>query len=298
MDRTDIYQHPAFAEPEPPEAVLALAAQRGWPEDLLVRAMRLHVDRATIDAWLRDGWPPPEWLAKFLDGLERLTNGTMRLREATWADHDLMADLFANAPEEVGDWLVTVERGPNPFAQFRLQEHANVQVLEDRRVGLGAAAHSTRNTLIGGEELSVHVMSAWRVRDGFRGQGFARLLQMNSSGPGVAWFGLVTYWYVRNGNAAQSWIAHIKDGFEDRPTGFNVKPQGLTATVHYLRALSAGQSSSRVRPATVTDLDRCVELINATVLVARVRLERLRRRRGGRPDRRLRRPVGPRRRPP
>jgi hypothetical protein len=264
MDQTSMYQHPAFAEPEPPSDLVALAAQRGWPDELLGRAVRLRVDRGAVTTWLQDGWPPPEWLARFLDGLERLTSGTMRLREATWADHDLLTDLFAHAPEEVGDWLVTVERGPNPYAQFRLQEHPNVQVLEDRRVGLGAAAHSTRNTLIGGQETSVHFMSAWRVREGFRGQGFARLLQMNSAGPGVAWFGLVTYWYVRTGNAARSWIERVKDDFQDRPSGWNVKPQGLTATVHYLRGLAAGSPSRRVRPATVADLDRCVELINHT----------------------------------
>jgi hypothetical protein len=87
---------------------------------------------------------------------------------------------------------------------------------------------------------------------------------MNSAGPGVAWFGLVTYWYVRSGNAAQTWLERVKGDFEDRPEGWNVKPQGLSATVHYLRALAAGERSSRVRPATIADLPRCVELVNRT----------------------------------
>lgn len=263
-DVTSIYEHPAFARPEPPVELVARAAERGWDESLLTRAVALRVNRSTIEAWLDDGWPAPDALAKFLDGQERLTTGTLRLREATWADHDLLAELFANAPEEVGDWQVAVERGPDPFAQFRLQEHPNVQVLEDRRVGLGAVAHSARNTLIAGQETSVHIMSAWRVREGFRGQGFARLLQMNSAGPGVAWFGLVTYWYGRRGNASQSWVSHVKDDMEARPGEWSAKAQGLSATVHQLPATAGGRPSSRLRPATIADLPRCVELVNRT----------------------------------
>ena len=264
VDQATLYDHPAFAPPVAPADLAALAAERGWPAELLDRAVRLRVDRRSIEGWLRDGWPPPDAVAKFLDGEERLVYGTLRVREATWADHDLLADLFANAPEDVGDWRVTVERGPNPFAQFRLQEHANVQVLEDRRVGLGAVAHSARNTFIAGQQTSVHVMSAWRVREGFRGQGYARLLQMNAAGPGTSWFGLVTYWYVRTGNASRGWIQHIKDDMEARPEGWSARTQGLTATVHHLRALDRGRPGPRVRPATVEDLERCVELINRT----------------------------------
>lgn len=264
MDHATLSEHPAFAIPETPADLAALAAERAWPDGLLDRAVSLRVERAAIEDWLRAGWPPPDWVSKFLDGHERLMFGTLRVREATWADHDLLADLFAHAAEEVGDWQVVVERGPNPYAQFRLQEHPSVQVLEDRRVGLGAVGHSTRNTLIAGRETTAHVLSAWRVREGFRGQGFARLLQMNAAGPGVSWFGLVSYWYVRNGNAAQSWLQHIKDDFEARPGEWAAKAKGLTATVHYLRALDQGQPSPRARAANVADLERCVDLINRT----------------------------------
>ena len=31
MDHSAMYEHPAFATPETPEDLAALAAQRGWP---------------------------------------------------------------------------------------------------------------------------------------------------------------------------------------------------------------------------------------------------------------------------
>ena len=61
---------------------------------------------------------------KLLDRRERLIGGTLRVREATWKDDEAIADLYANSPENVGEWELTVERSPYPFAQFRLQENA------------------------------------------------------------------------------------------------------------------------------------------------------------------------------
>jgi hypothetical protein len=81
--------------------------------------------------------------------------------------------MYADSPEEIGDWEVTVERGPYPFAQFRLQEHVAITVLEDRGVILAATCDSSRNAIVGGEKTSVHIGSAWRVRKTARGKGYS-----------------------------------------------------------------------------------------------------------------------------
>jgi hypothetical protein len=182
------------------------------------------------------------------------------VREATWRDGEAVADLYANAPEGVGDWRLDVQRAPNPFAAFRLQEHANLQIVECRGLVLGAAAHSTRNSMVAGQQLSVHFISAWRVRDGFRGYGLASVLQA-SAGPASAWFGIITYWYERLGNTSQQWLDKMREraGAVDE----------LTASVHAIPATAptAGfglRDGLSLRPVRPDDLPRCVELVNRT----------------------------------
>ena len=196
---------------EVPDDLRRRAAEKGWPEALLTRVLELRVARIDIDFWLNDERPnSQERLLAGLEQREKLMYGTMRVREATWTDDEPLADLYANAAEQIGDWEVTVERSPYPFAQFRLQEHPNIQVLEDRGIFFAVAAHSGRNTIIDGKRTSVHVASAWRVRDGYRGIGYSNLLQ-NSGGPACSWFGMVSYWYVRSGNlGADAWIKALR----------------------------------------------------------------------------------------
>jgi hypothetical protein len=256
-------RHPAFERPPPPLDLIGRAADAGWPDHLIPRAAALRVDRAAVESWLDHGFPVPAQIDEWLTAEEELVRSTLKLRVATWFDHDLLADLFANSPETVGQWQVTVERSPNPFAAFRLQEESYVIVLEDQRVGLGAVAHSCRNTLIGGTEASVHVISAWRVRDGLRGLGISNRLLM-APGSGTSRFGGITYWYVRNGNTSRAWIDHVVDDMAHRPDAWSTEVSGLTATVHYLPATASAERDARVRPATAEDLPACVELVNRT----------------------------------
>lgn len=59
---------------------------------------------------------------------QRLANGLM-VRQATWEDDERLIDLFANSPERLGDWDVTVERSPNPYAQQRMHAtHAGLDL--------------------------------------------------------------------------------------------------------------------------------------------------------------------------
>lgn len=254
---------PAFAVPPPDDDLVARAQAAGWPEGFLERVLALRRNRAEVDAFLDSGFPTAEMLEGWVQMHQALLSSTLVARQATWEDDDLLVDLCANAPQTVGEWTVTVERGPNPYAQFRLQEHPNIIVLEDRRVALGMAAHSVRNTIIGGEKTSAHHMSGWRVRDGFRGMGLSRMLQF-AAGPGVGWFGLVTYYFVRTGNDAAGWISKINDDMADRPEGYAVQTAAETASVISFGDPSKGVRSARVRPATTEDLARCRELINRT----------------------------------
>ena len=232
----------------------------GWPEGLIERVLNLRRDREEVEMWIDTGFPTVEMLDSWMDMQELLIHSTLHNREATWEDHGLLVELCAEAPEKVGEWTVTVERGPYPYAQFRLQEHPSVTILEDRRIPLGMAARSVRNTYIGGERLTAHFMSGWRIREGFRGLGLSNMLQF-SPGPGVGWFGVVTYWFVRIGNSSSSWISKIEDDLADRGD-FSLETDTLTATVTNFDDPAAGSRSTNVREATAADLPRCVELIN------------------------------------
>jgi hypothetical protein len=268
MAHTAMDDHPLLsAAVEVPDDLAARAAERGWDDGLLARALELRVPRADIEFWLTAPHIAPEEVAYNLETLSRTFCGPLRTREATWRDGEALADLYANAPEDVGEWRLTVERGPNPYAQFRLQEHANIQVVECKGVLLAATAHSGRNTIIAGERTSAHFMSAWRVRGDFRGMGLSRILQM-TAGPASAWFGMITYWYERSDNASQGWLDKMSAMAESRGNAVGA----LTSTVHMFEPSGGaggaptanGDAGLRIRPVEPADLGRCVELINRT----------------------------------
>src|SRR5260370_39219631 len=101
---------------------------RGLPPALLVKARTLRISDTHIERLLF--WNAPvERIEEEIRWADQLNNGTMRFRQVTVADNDEFCELWANAPEEIGEWDVTVERGPNGFAQFELQERPALNVL-------------------------------------------------------------------------------------------------------------------------------------------------------------------------
>ncbi|MGH7860464.1 MAG: hypothetical protein ACREQY_24300, partial [Candidatus Binatia bacterium] len=126
--------------PALPEEIVREAREAGWPEGLVDRLGRLHFTPEVIRNWLRE--QDLQRAVRGVEVLERLAYGTLRLRDATYAPKDFAAlvDVFANSPEEIGDWEVTVERGPDPVAQFSLQQNHRVRVLEDRGLFVGVYA--------------------------------------------------------------------------------------------------------------------------------------------------------------
>lgn len=246
---------------EVPEELRQAAKERGWPSGMLERALDLRISRAGIQEWLSNERLTSDEVSRFLDWREQLIMGTIRVREATWSDDEALADLYANSPEDIGEWEVTVERSPFPFAQFRLQENPNIQVIEDRGIILAAAAHSGRNTIVDGKRTSAHIASAWRVRKECRGQGMSNLLRMGS-GPGCAWFGIVSYWYVRSGNYdAVSWIKAIRPDMERDEQG---ELPGIPVSVTHFRAQPFEGDATGIRNAGRSETSRCVALINRT----------------------------------
>ena len=235
----------------------------GWPEGFVERMVRLHCPTFDIEHWL-DHHKDWQQLAKHLDAKDRLISGTLRAREATWSDGETVAEMYANSPEDVGEFEVTVERSPYPYAQFRLQEHANIQLVEDRGVVLAASAHSARNTLIGGRELTCHIASAWRVRKECRGQGITNLMRVYG-GPACGWFGLINYWYVRSGNfGAVDWIKSLRPDIAEAASKQGGDLPGLQVGVHHVRARASAGASTGIRKAARADARRCVPLINRT----------------------------------
>ena len=245
------------------DEVRAKWAERGWSEELLERARSLRVESGTFDFWTRTPNENEKDIAKHLDSRERLMFGTIRAREATWQDNDALAEMYANSPEEIGDWEVTVERGPYPFAQFRLQEHVAITVLEDRGVILAATADSARNTYVGGMRTTVHIANAWRVRKEMRGRGYSYLLR-TIGGPATGWFGWYNYYTVRSQNfGALGWIkAILREAVADMPEREGDIP-GLSISVHHFEPRHAKKTSG-IRLATEADLPACLRLINRT----------------------------------
>ena len=237
------------------------ASEAGWPDRLLERMRGIGWPSWKIQVLLdAPGWQTPSMLDDQVSGIERFVSG-LHLREATWEDDERLSDLFANSTERLGDWDVTVHRSPNPFAQQRLQGRWFLKLLVEDHLAIASSAYSGRSSIVAGQRLSVGWMGGWRVRNSHRKGGYAALL-MNTPGSASNVFGMMSYWYVRMENAtAVSWIDKRLDNMRG-PDGRETKQ--LTASVMHIDTSSGARLNVAVRPITVEDLPRCVELINRT----------------------------------
>ena len=254
-----------FAPQVPTDEQRRLAAEAGWPDGLLERVVALRWPAWRIELYLGfRGFPSVEMIDKEIQDRERLANG-LTVHEATWEDDDRVSDLFANSAERIGEWDVTVERSPNPFAQLRVQENGHMKVIVDRGVAVASSSFSGRSSLVGGERLSVGWMGGWRVRNGMRRLGYANML-MSTPGSAASVFGMLSYWYVRVENEnALGFIDHRVEGFAEGTEGHRVVDK-LVVEVHHLSAAADPNRTSdpRVRPMHREDVAACCELINGT----------------------------------
>ncbi|MCH8849263.1 MAG: hypothetical protein IIC89_00380, partial [Chloroflexi bacterium] len=241
------------------------ARKKGWPDGLLQRAIELRVPGSEIEKWLSVDWSDAGFAQRRIDWHERMTFGSIRGREATTADNEAFSDLFANSPEEIGEWEMTNERGPNAFAQFRLQENVSIPVIEEKGILIASCSFSIRNVVVGGTKLTVRYGQALRVRKEYRRQGFGDQVRSISWGVGTSRPSHCQYDNMRSQNYAvvNWWKKYVKDMFEDIPEREGDIP-GISVTVLQYPARSFDGDGSGIRRVEPADVSRCVGLINRT----------------------------------
>ena len=241
------------------ESIVAKAQAQGWPAGLAERALAVKTPRFQLEEWLQ---APSDanfifQIERTVQVFERLANEPYRARELTFRDVEAFQDLWANAPEKVGDWEVTIERSPDPLAQFRLQPGASISVVEAQGDIVASTVWGPANCLIGGKPASIHYAQGLRVRADRRREGLGDLVRRFPTRALQNWtLGQVMYMRIGNTNVA-GFLEAVKfqaDG--ERPQ----KVVGLA----YLAARGSDVRSAGVRPVEDRDLQRCVELINRT----------------------------------
>lgn len=192
--------------------------------------------------------------------------GRLRRRHAQESDNDALADLVADAPEEIDGWEITVERSPDAFAQFRLQDRVDIRYLEDGGIGVAMSVVGGRNCLVGGQRVHVAFVQSYRVRSGHRGKGYSRLVTgMDFPAATPYYNGQVAYVRTRNA-AAVGWmkaaVPHAVEGnrLEGDVPGTEVRVEQIAATPPADQKIE----NLPVRAATRADVAECVELINGT----------------------------------
>ena len=238
------------------------AREAGWSDELWDQISYVRPDRGAVEQWIEQRFPPPEGLADFAATEARFMGTALQRRIAVWADNDLLADIYANAPETVGEWQVTVEHEPYAFSQLRLQEVGVTMVIEEERRGQAAISRSTRDVVVGDDEITVMAISGMRVHREHQGKGLSNALLFC---PGLSTVPLagVGYWYARRDNSSAPWLAAVVENMEEQqPEGFNQETASLSATIFHLEVDGRSGDGARVRVATRDDLATCASLIN------------------------------------
>jgi hypothetical protein len=240
-----------------------IAAEHKWPHDLVQRVAELQVPASALYSWSWYGLAPEKAAAQFT-WHERLTIGDLRGRDATFADNEAFADLWADSPEEIGEWEITVERSPNSFAQFRLQENVHLPVLAIGPILVACCGFSRRNTIVGAKRISVRYGQALRVRRAFRRAGYGDQVRRLASPPTISRPEIGQYDLMRTQNFAvvNWWKKFVPNTFENVPEREGAVP-GIPVSVMQYSA-HALAPDAMIRPVRSEDLPRCVELINRT----------------------------------
>ncbi len=260
-DATNSEHYPSQAEVE---AIAQIARERKWPAELAQRiaAARVAIDELKSWGWM---WLSAEQAASQLKWHERLTVGDLRGREAIWSDNQAFSDLWAASPEEIGDWEIIVERGPDAFAQFKLQENVHLPVLALGHELVACCGFSRRNVLIAGRRVSVVYGQALRVRRSARRMGYGDQVRRISTPPGMLRPAIGQYDIMRTQNFAvvNWWKKYIPDTFENVPTREGSVP-GIPVSVAQFPSRAIAGRDRAIRPVRREDLPACVEFINRT----------------------------------
>jgi hypothetical protein len=232
------------------------AREREWPSGLIERAIKLRTPREQVEWWLSLEKPSLNNIERELNVFERLAGGRLKARELSGRDLESFAELWSNAPETIGDWEIIVERGPDPIAQFRLQDDATITVLEEDGILVACTAWTAANTIVGGEPGLIIYAHSLRVHRDKRREGFGDIVRRFPR-RAMQRFAIGQVHYQRTGNVGV-------DKFL-RTVGFRENSERPTkeASVIHLTARAA-DADKRVRAIAERDLGPCVALINRT----------------------------------
>ena len=238
-------------------------AERGWPEDLLAEARRLQLSDTYMLQWFH--WNATlERAQQEVEWQEKLLHGTIRFRQLTQADNEQFCELWANSPEQIGDWDVTVERGPNGFASFELQERPTLNGIFDGAALVACVSFSLRHTIVGGRRISVRFGQAMRVHNEHRGKAYAHWVRSLPWAIGINMPTRVQYDYIRSHNMTmEKWNKKFMPEIGSVPKREDEVP-GVPVTVLQIPATATAREASGLRKAKPPDYERCAELINRT----------------------------------
>ncbi len=250
------------ADPSISDELRAIGKERGWPDDLVRRIAEARVPPSSLHAW--SWWVDAEAAERQLAFYERLTVGDLRGREATTGDNEALSDLWAHAPERIGDFEITIFREPDTFAQFKLQENVTLSVLEQDRQLVACVSWSRRNVLVQGGRMAVTYGQALRVRDTHRRMGLGDQVRRLPWGASVSRAQACQYDIMRSQNFAvvNWWQKYNPDFFDQTPKQEGEVP-GIPIHVWQIPAVG-GSTDRAVRPTRREDVPRCVELVNRT----------------------------------
>jgi Acetyltransferase (GNAT) family len=245
-------------------ALIRIARERRWPDELAQRMVETGITPSTLDTWAWFGLSPEQAAAQ-LAWHERLTTGDLRGRDAAYTDNDAFAALWADSPEEIGEWEVTVERGPDAFAQFKLQENVHLPVLALGNELVACCGFSRRNVLIQGRRVSVVYGQALRVRRAYRRKGYGDQVRRLDGPPASGRPAIGQYDLMRTQNFAvvNWWKKFVPSSYENVPEQQGGVP-GSAVSISQFPAQPDGDDDARIRPARREDMSACAEMINRT----------------------------------
>ncbi len=238
-------------------------SERGLAPELLQRARAVRIPDGRLRGLLL--WDaPPQRVEEEIGWADKLLHGPMRFRQVTVSDNDDFCALWANSPEEIGEWDVTVERGPNGFAQFELQERPTLNVLFHGSLMVACVSFSLRHTLVGGQRIWVRYGQAMRVHRDHRRHGYGHWVRSLPWAIGIGRATEIQYDYIRSHNMTmEQWNRKHMPNVESVPVREGEVP-GIPVTVLEFPARAGSGRLAGVRSASGDDIGRVVELINRT----------------------------------
>jgi hypothetical protein len=246
------------------EALTKIAKERGWSDELTRRIAEARVPLSSLYSWTWFGLSPDQTAAQ-LGWYERMTTGDLRGRDANYADNEEFSALWSDSPEEIAGWEIIVERGPDAFAQFKLQQNVQIPILLRGPEIIACCGFSRRKVLIDGCPFSVQYGQALRVRRAYRRMGYGDQVRRLEMPPGLARPAVGQYDIMRSQNFAvvNWWQKYNPQFFENTPTREGAVP-GLSISISQFPANARSDDDPAIRPVRSEDLAACAALINRT----------------------------------